>query len=158
MKSCAVIPGSFDPITNGHLDVVMRAREIFDRVILLVMDNGSKRCMFDLEERLSIARAAVEGLDGVEARSCDGLLCEYAKKYDAVIVKGARNSVDFEYECSLYEINRELEGCETVILPAKKEHSFVSSTFVRELLRYGRELDKYVPEAAIARIKELING
>jgi pantetheine-phosphate adenylyltransferase len=140
------------------MDLVMRAREIFDRVILLVMDNGSKRYMFDISQRLAVARAAVEGLEGVEAQSFEGLLCEYAKEHNAVIVKGARNSIDFEYECSLYEINRELENCETMIFPAKKEYSFVSSTFVRELLHYGRDPAPYVPAAAVAKIEEFIKN
>ena len=155
MKRIAVVPGSFDPITSGHEDIVRRAAALFGRAELLVMTNGAKNGMFDVSERLEIASAAFDGDESITVNVCKGLLCDYARLRDAVIVKGVRNGTDFDYEFELFEINRSLEDCETVILPAKKELQFVSSTFVRELIRFGRPLEPYVP-AASARVIERI--
>lgn len=155
MKKIAVVPGSFDPITTGHEDLVRRAAALFGRAELLVMTNGAKSGLFDVSERLEIASAAFEGDENISVNVCKGLLCDYVSMKDALIVKGARNGTDFDYEYELFEINRSLEDCETVILPAKKELQFVSSTFVRELIRFGRPLENYVPAASarvIARI------
>lgn len=157
MKVTAVLPGSFDPITNGHRDLALRAAALFDRVVLLVMDNGAKQTMFDLSQRVAIAREAFRPEERVEVEGCEGLLCDYVKSHPgAVILKGARSGTDFDYEYGLYEINRELEDCETLILPSKKELVFLSSTFVRELIRHGRPLDAYVPEGACERIRCLL--
>ncbi len=158
MERIAILPGSFDPITNGHADLALRAAALFDRVEILVMDNGSKRTMFDFSARLAIARAAFSGHASIGVEGWEGLLCDYVRsRPGAVIVKGARNAVDFAYECDLYHINRELEDCESLILPTKKELSFLSSTFVRELIRYGRPLEKYVPAGACQAIAQFWN-
>ena len=157
MERIAVIPGSFDPITNGHADLVMRAAALADRVEVLVMENADKHTMFTPQQRLQIAQAAFAGLSRVQVVNYRGLLCRYVKEQPGrFLVKGARNSVDFQYEYTLYEINRELEDCETVILPAKKENLFLSSTFVRELIRYGRSLEGYVPPESQKVIEQLL--
>ncbi|MBQ9545104.1 MAG: pantetheine-phosphate adenylyltransferase [Clostridia bacterium] len=156
MKKIAVVPGSFDPITSGHEDLVRRAASLFGKAQLLIMTNGAKNSFFDVSERLEIASAAFEGEKNISVNVCKGLLCDYARLKDAVIIKGARNGTDFDYEFELYEINRTLEDCETVILPAKKELQFISSTFVRELIRFGRPLEPYVPAASARVIAKIL--
>lgn len=159
MKITAVFPGSFDPVTNGHYDLALRAAKLFCEVVILVMDNGAKHTVFSLEQRLAITEKAFEGEKNIKVEACPGLLCDYVKAHPGcVILKGVRNAIDFAYEYNLYEINRELEDCETVILPSKKENLFVSSTFVRELIRYGRPLEGYVPHGACERIRQILEG
>lgn len=149
MFNTAVIPGSFDPVTLGHIDLVERSLKLFRHVIVAVSCNTEKKYMFSASVRLQAVRAAVARLDRVDAVLMDGLLAEFVKDNDAVLVKGVRGAVDFDYEKSLYDINHSLSGVETIILPAKCDLQFVSSTFVRELIKYNRSLDGYVPEAAI---------
>ncbi len=149
MFNTAVIPGSFDPVTLGHIDLVERSLKLFQHVIVAVSCNTEKKYMFSASARLQAVRAAVARLDRVDAVLMDGLLAEFVKDNNAVLVKGARGAVDFDYEKSLYDINHSLSGVETIILPAKCDLQFVSSTFVRELIKYNRSLDGYVPEAAI---------
>ncbi len=146
----AIVTGSFDPITAGHYDIIMRAAELFPRVTVLVLDNTEKHFYFSPEKRLKSVQKCFEDMDRVNVLLWNGLLADFVlQNGNPVIIRGARNSVDFEYERMLYEINRALAGAESVILPAKKEYEYVSSTFVRELLKYGKPLDGYVPEKAI---------
>lgn len=145
MKKTALIPGSFDPITVGHLDLIERCAAIFGEVIVTVAANGEKKTMFDCNERMVRVEKAVEHLDNVSVIGLDGLVSEKAKELDAVIVKGARNATDFDYENMLSQINRQLTGTETLILPADERFMFVSSTFVRDLIRHGRDVTKYIP-------------
>lgn len=149
MFSTAVISGSFDPVTIGHVDLVERALNIFPHVIVAVCSNTEKKYMFSAESRLNAVNAAVSHLKGAEAVMMNGLLAEFVKSRNGVLVKGARGAVDFDYEKNLYDINRALDGIETVILPARNDLQYVSSTFVRELVKYGRSLSGYVPEEAI---------
>jgi len=150
----AVFPGSFDPITVGHYDVILRAAEIFDRVIVAVMNNCDKRYMFDLDKRFEMVRASFDGIPGIEAVKSDGLLAQLALDNDAAIVKGIRNASDFTYEYELFEINKAINGRETVFLPAAKEHIFISSTFVRELISYGRDFSAFVPAPVYKYLKK----
>lgn len=149
MPDTAVIPGSFDPITTGHLDIIERAARIFPRVIVALSPNAEKKYMFGADARMAALRAAVAHIPNVEAVILHGLLADFAAEQNAVLVKGARGTVDFDYEKNLFDINNALSGVETLILPASKELQFVSSTFVRELVRYGKPLDGYVPKEAI---------
>lgn len=153
----AIIPGSFDPVTAGHADLARRSADLFGAAEILVMDNGAKSCTFTLEEREEIARAAFSDDPRITVKAFGGLLSEYVRSQGGVIIKGVRSASDFDYEYSLWEINRALENCETVLLPAKNELSFVSSTFVRELIRYGRPLEPYVPAAAARVIARLLS-
>ncbi len=153
MKNTAVISGSFDPITSGHTDLIRRALEIFPKVIVAVCDNSEKKYMFSQSVRLEAVKASVRQFEGVEVVCLDGLLAEFVKSVDGVLVKGARNGVDFDYEKNLFDINYELSGVETVVFPASVEFQFVSSTFVRELIKYNRLLDGYVPKEAIPYLK-----
>ncbi|HPE95052.1 MAG TPA: pantetheine-phosphate adenylyltransferase [Bacillota bacterium] len=145
MKKTALIPGSFDPITVGHLDLIERCAAIFDEVTVAVAANGEKKTMFDYDERIMRVEKAVKHLDNVLVVRLDGLVSELAEKLDAVIVKGARNATDFDYENMLSQINRELTSAETMILPADERFMFVSSTFVRDLIRHGKDVTKYIP-------------
>lgn len=156
----AVCPGSFDPITVGHLDLVERAAAVFDHVLLCVMVNGEKHPMFSLEERLELARAAAVHLPNVEAAACGGLLADFAREHGAcALVKGVRGSADFDWELQMAQINRDLyPELDTILLPARPEHRHVSSTMVREMLRYGQDLRPYIPAGALGVLRRIREG
>lgn len=144
----AIYPGSFDPITLGHLDIIRRAALCFDKVFVCVMDNCDKKShMFPAEKRLEMLRRSVEELPNVEAELYRGLLADYAReKGGHVIVKGLRNATDFDLEYQMAAINRGIWAeLETVFLPASVEYQHFSSTMVREMIRYHQPLEKYVP-------------
>ena len=154
----AICPGSFDPITLGHLDLIRRAAELFDRVIVCVMSNGSKdRGMFPPERRLELVRLAVEDMPHVEAELWTGLLAEFCRQRKAqVIVKGVRNATDFDWEYQMTWINRGLGNApETVLLPAAPEYAWFSSTMAREMIRYHQPLEKYLPAEIIPMVREM---
>lgn len=156
----AIVPGSFDPITKGHLDVIERASRIFDRVTVAVSKNAEKTSMFTADERLAFAKAAVGHLPNVDAVFAEGLLSDTMERSGALtIVKGARGSVDFDYEYSLSGVMRTFApGCDTVIFPAKAELSHISSTYARELIRYGCPLDRALPDAVIPLVEKATAG
>ena len=153
----AVVPGSFDPITNGHIDVIRRATELYDKVFVAVMINDQKKYRFTLEEREAIARAALEGLERVEVISSRGWLWELAKNLGAcAIVKGYRNETDLEYEQKMAEFNKEHNpDAETVLLKASDGLETLSSTVVRERMLNDEQIDGLLPEKAIDLIKKL---
>lgn len=154
----AICPGSFDPVTAGHLDLFRRAASLFDRVVVAVCVNAGKSPMFAPEQRLALVRAATADLGNVEARAFGGLLADLAAEEGAcALVKGARSASDFDWEFQMAQINRSLlPGLETVLLPARGDRSHISSTMVRELLRYGRTdlLRECVPPGALALLKK----
>ena len=153
----AICPGSFDPITLGHVDIICRAAEIFDEVVVCVMHNAAKKSpMFTLEEKLSMARRAVEGYPNVRVDSYDGLLTEYVRRFEKpVIVKGLRAASDFDYEFQMNMINKRLNPTvETMFLTASERYTFLSSSIVREVAQYGAELKGLVPDAIIPDIEE----
>lgn len=153
----AICPGSFDPITLGHVDIICRAAEIFDEVVVCVMHNAAKKSpMFTLEEKLSMARRAVEEYPNVRVDSFDGLLTEYVRRYDKpVVVKGLRAASDFDYEFQMNMINKRLNpSVETMFLTASEQYTFLSSSIVREVAQYGAELKGLVPDAIIPDIEE----
>lgn len=153
----AICPGSFDPITLGHVDIICRAAEIFDEVVVCVMHNAAKKSpMFTLDEKLSMARRAVEGHPNVRVDSYDGLLTEYVRRFDKpVIVKGLRAASDFDYEFQMNMINKRLNPTvETMFLTASERYTFLSSSIVREVAQYGAELKGLVPDAIIPDIEE----
>ena len=153
----AIYPGSFDPITLGHLDIIRRAALCFDKVFVCVMDNCDKKShMFPAEKRLEMLRRSVEELPNVEAELYRGLLADYAReKGGHVIVKGLRNATDFDLEYQMAAINRGIWAeLETVFLPASVEYQHFSSTMVREMIRYRQQLEKYVPRAVAEELKQ----
>ena len=153
----AICPGSFDPITLGHVDIICRAAEIFDEVVVCVMHNAAKKSpMFTLEEKLSMARRAVEGYKNVRVDSYDGLLTEYVRRFEKpVVVKGLRAASDFDYEFQMNMINKCLNpAVETMFLTASERYTFLSSSIVREVAQYGAGLKGLVPDAIIPDIEE----
>ena len=156
----AICPGSFDPITVGHLDPVERASRIFDEVIVCVMANGEKRPMFTLDERLELVRGSVAHIPNARAAAWDGLLADFARQEGAqALVKGVRNCIDFDWEYQMAQINRDLwPELDTVLLPARAEHLHVSSTMVRDMLRHGQRLEPYVPAGALEVLRMIQGG
>ena len=153
----AVCPGSFDPITLGHLDVIGRAAAIFDRVLVCVMTNGEKdRGMFPPQRRLELARLAVGDLPNVEAELWQGLLADYARQRGAgFLVKGVRCGTDVDSEYQMAWINQSLAAeLETVLLPARPEFVYFSSTMAREMIRYHQDLKNYLPSAVAEEIEK----
>ena len=142
-----IYPGSFDPLTNGHLDVVQRAAKLFDRVIVAVAANDSKSPCFTLRERLSMVKKCVKHLPNVEADSFDGLLVEYVEERGAqAIVRGLRAVSDFEFEFQLALMNRKLnERVETIFMMPKDTYTFLSSRIVKEIARLGGDTSSFVP-------------
>jgi len=157
-KRIAIVPGSFDPITNGHLDIVRRAAELYDKVYLAVMINSEKRKMATLQQRKKIAETAVLGIDKVEVISSEGYLWKLAEELDAcAIVKGVRNSVDREYELKMAEYNSAHNPkAETVLLDTADGLGGVSSTLVREKIMRGEDISSYLPDSAICEIYKII--
>lgn len=147
MTRLAVYPGSFDPFTNGHLDIVRRAAGLFDRVVVAVARNSSKNSFFTVEERIDLLKECVAEMPAVEVSSFTGLLVDYCKSVGArVIVRGIRAVTDFDYEYAIFQLNQELNSeVETVFLLAGKQYSFVSSTLIKEVARYGRSVEDHAP-------------
>ncbi|MDB6015647.1 MAG: pantetheine-phosphate adenylyltransferase [Pedosphaera sp.] len=142
-----IYPGSFDPLTNGHLDVIQRATKLFDRVIVAVAKNESKNPLFTLEERLDLVTEAVKHLPSVEADSFGGLLVDYVESRSAqAIVRGLRAISDFEFEFQLALMNRKLnERVETIFMMPKDTYTFLSSRIVKEIARLGGDVSAFVP-------------
>ncbi len=152
----AIYPGSFDPITLGHMDIIRRAAECFDKVCVCVMVNCDKKNpMFTPQERLEMIRSAVAELPNVEAELWTGLLANYTQDRGShILVKGVRNATDFDQEYQMAAINKGVcPGLETVFLPASAAYQHFSSTMVREMIRYGQPLERYVPEAVIEALR-----
>ena len=154
----AIYPGSFDPVTTGHLNIIRRAAGIFDRLIVCVMVNSAKSPMFTREERVDLIRRVVTDLPNVEVDSSDGLLADYArKKGNCVIVKGLRAGSDFENEFQMAMINRKINpSLDTMFLTAEHQFMYLSSSTVKELGSYNVELADFLPEQIIPVFKERI--
>ncbi|MFG6449020.1 pantetheine-phosphate adenylyltransferase [Roseateles sp. BYS180W] len=154
----AVYPGTFDPITLGHEDLVRRASQLFSRLVIGVAAGHHKRTMFTLEERLAMAREVAQAYPGVEVMAFDGLLRDFAVEQGAkVVVRGLRAVSDFEYEFQLAGMNRQLmPDVETVFLTPSDQYQFVSSTFVREIATLGGEVHKFVSPAVLQRLHQRV--
>lgn len=152
----AVCPGTFDPVTNGHLDIISRGLSIFDKVIVAVAVNPKKQPLFGIEERLRFIRESIKGLADVEVASFDGLLVDYVKSKGGIaIIRGLRAISDFEYELQMALMNRRLDmNIETVFMMPSEEYSFLTSTIVKEAAMFGGSVKGLVPEAVEEALKE----
>ena len=154
-----LIPGSFDPITVGHYDVIKRCAEIFDEVYVVIFQNTEKqgKGIFSGEDCHEMLKTAVYGLDNVYTDITDKLVVDYAKEKNVdYIVKGIRDTIDFEYEYDLFAINRTIGSYDTIFIPSLPEYKHISSTFVRDMIKYDRDVTHYVPQGVadiINRIK-----
>mgnify|MGYP002528450070 CR=1 FL=1 len=151
-----VYPGSFDPCTNGHIDIISRASRLFDRVIVAVLINNSKSPLFTAEERVEMLKTAVADYSNVEVFSFDGLLVDFMKAVKAdIIIKGIRAVSDFEYEFQMALTNHELyNDAETLFIPTSKDYMFLSSSIVKEIAGYGGSLEGLVPDSLIPVINK----
>jgi pantetheine-phosphate adenylyltransferase len=154
--SNAIYPGSFDPPTNGHLDLVKRASMLFDKVIVGVLNNSAKTPLFSVDERVNMLRRATEDLENVEVRAFSGLTVDFAIECDAkAIVRGLRAVTDYEYELQLAQTNRVLcREIDSVFLTTSLEYAYLSSTIVKEVASYGEDITRFVPDFIAEAIKE----
>ena len=156
MKRIAVYPGTFDPITNGHVDLVKRGLAIFDRVIISVAPSAKKEPLFPVEERVAMIREATRGLGKVEVEVFEGLLVDHVLKVGAnVVVRGLRAVSDFEYELQMALMNRRLSSqVETVFMMPSEEYSYTSSTVIKEVAAFGGNVEGLVPKSVLKRLKK----
>ncbi|MEF1254480.1 pantetheine-phosphate adenylyltransferase [Vibrio sp. M260112] len=154
--SRVIYPGTFDPITNGHLDLIERAADMFDEVIIAVAASPSKNTMFTLDERVHFTQEVTKHLDNVTSKGFSGLMVDFAKQEQAnVLIRGLRTTVDFEYEFGLTNMYRRLmPGLESVFLTPAEEHAFISSTIVREVAIHGGDVTNFVPQVVAEALKE----
>ena len=159
MPDIAIYPGTFDPITNGHLDIIERAHKHVDTLIVAVSQNPGKSPMFTLEERIATVKEVLYGTDGIEVETFDGLLVDFAQARGAkLVVKGLRAVSDFEYEMQMAQMNHRLAGVDTLFMVATPAYSFLSSSLVKEVARFGGSVDGLVPAEVARRLEERING
>ena len=151
----AICPGSFDPVTLGHLDIVGRASRIYDEVVVGVLVNQSKKSLFTVDERIELLRQATDTYGNVRVDSFTGLLVDYCRTHDIpVIVKGLRAVSDFDYELQMAQMNRDLAAVETMFMATNPLYSFLSSSLVKEVATYGGDVSKLVPENVAAALAE----
>lgn len=154
----AICPGSFDPVTHGHLDIIARAAQLFDEVVVGVGQNSTKNYLFTPEERLDMLTEAVSAWPNVSVAPLDGLLVDFARRHEAgVIVKGLRFASDFDFELQMAQMNKALSGVETILLPTAAQWAFVSSTLIREIARLGGDVSPFVAAPVAARIQARID-
>jgi len=157
-KKIALYPGSFDPITNGHLDVLERARKMFDEVVIAVLNNSQKKSLLDIKTRVELIKKATKDMQNVSTASFDGLTVEFAKEIGAkFLIRGLRTISDFEYEVQLCQTNQVIApDIDTVFLSTKPEHNFISSSIVKELSNHKIDISKFVPKVVVEYLKEAI--
>jgi pantetheine-phosphate adenylyltransferase len=149
-----VCPGSFDPVTNGHLDVVERASRLYDEVTVAVLVNASKAGLFEVPERIEMLQEVTADLGNVKVDSFQGLLVDYCRERDIpVVVKGLRAVSDFDYELQMSQMNNRLTGIETLFVATNPEYSFLSSSLVKEVAKWGGDVAGLVPDAVLPRLR-----
>jgi pantetheine-phosphate adenylyltransferase len=150
-----VCPGSFDPVTNGHLDIVGRASRLYDEVVVAVLLNQSKSGLFSIDERMDMLREVTAPYGNVMVESFEGLLVDFCKaKHIPVVVKGLRAVSDFDYELQMAQMNLGLAGVETMFMPTNPLYSFLSSSLIKDVVKYGGDVSAHVPEAVRLRLVE----
>jgi pantetheine-phosphate adenylyltransferase len=155
----AVCPGSFDPVTNGHLDIIGRASNIYDEVVVGVLVNPSKAGLFTLDERLKMLVEVTAGYPNVAIRSFEGLLVDFCRANDIpVVVKGLRAVSDFDYELQMAQMNWGLAGVETLFMPTNPQYSFLSSSLVKDVAKWGGDVSAHVPDGVAARLRERLTA
>ena len=157
----AIYPGSFDPLTHGHVDVVRRAARMFDRLVIVVMHNSAKRSLFSVEERVKMIEAMLPEGGNIEVDTYDGLMIDYCKKHDVrIAIRGLRAVTDFEYELQIAQTNKELSHgqVDTVFLTTSLMYSYVSSSLAKEIASYGEDVSKLVPEHVAEALREKYKG
>lgn len=156
----AICPGSFDPITRGHVDIITRAAGLFDRVIVLVLTNPEKRNTFSVNQRCALIQKALQGQPGIQVDAYDGLLAQYAHKVGAcAIVKGLRAMSDFEYEFQMALTNKKLNpALETVFLTSSAENMYLSSSMVRQVARFGGDIAAFIPEEILPDVENVLKN
>jgi pantetheine-phosphate adenylyltransferase len=159
MGLTGLCPGTFDPVTNGHLDIIERASRHFDRLVVGVLQNPSKAPLFSVEERVSLLKEVTSGLSNVEVGSFSGLLVDYAKQQEAgVIVKGLRAVTDFDYELQMAQMNHRLGGVETFFVTTNPMWSYLSSSLVKDIARLGGDVDGLVPPVVKERLRDRLDA
>lgn len=157
-RKIAIVPGSFDPITYGHIDIIKRSAQLFDEVIVAILVNPDKKYLFTLEEREEMINESIKDFKNVKVDSFSGLLVNYAKKVDStVIVRGLRAVSDFEYEMQLTFMNKALDdNIETFYMMANKQYSFISSSIVKGVSGFGADLSKFVPKHVEEKLEKKV--
>ncbi|WP_274309359.1 pantetheine-phosphate adenylyltransferase [Solibacillus daqui] len=155
-EKIAVVPGSFDPVTKGHLDIIRRAADVFDVVYVAVLNNSSKQPLFSIEERTELIKEVTKDLPNIHIETSSGLLIDYAREKNAkAIVRGLRAVSDFEYEMQITSMNRVLdENIETFFIMTKNQYSFLSSSIVKEVAKYGGNVSELVPACVEQALKQ----
>jgi pantetheine-phosphate adenylyltransferase len=155
----AVYPGSFDPITNGHLDIIKRGAKVFDKIIVAVLVNVDKRYLFETDERVELIKKVTKDIENVEVRSFDGLLVNFLKEYNTyIIIKGLRTTFDFEYELQMAFMNNELDSnIETVCMMSSAKNLHISSSCVKQVAKFGGNIEGLVPSEIVSDIISRIN-
>jgi pantetheine-phosphate adenylyltransferase len=154
MGASALCPGTFDPVTNGHLDIIQRAAGCFDTVVVAVLENPAKEPLFGVDERVGMLRQALEGLDGVTVESFSGLLVEFARSRGArMVVKGLRAVTDFDFELQMAQMNTRMAGVETLLVPTSPQWSYLSSSLIKEVVRFGGDVSGLVPAFVQQRLE-----
>ena len=156
MSTLAVYPGSFDPLTNGHVDIIARGARLFDRIVVAILVNAEKHPLFSLPERVDIAREVFKGRSNVEVDTFDGLLVDYvARRKAQVVVRGLRAISDFEFEFQMALMNRRLnETIETVFMMPAEQYTYISSRLIKEVFSLGGTIEGLVPELVLARLHD----
>jgi len=160
MFTKAIYPGTFDPVTNGHIDIVVRACKIFDKIIVAVADNKDKRTMFNLDKRVEMMKKATSNFPKIEVKPFNCLLVEFAKKEEAkIIIRGLRAVSDFEYELQMGYANKSLdESIDTIYLMPNLQNAFISSSVVRSILKYNGDVSHLVPKEILKDLKNVYSN